>query len=86
MNIKLSIYERLTTKQRILAAVEAQKRGDQYEIAKLIGTIPVNKEGKSFDDLLLELSTKRAERKTLISDKPMTEREWQKRYCGTEAR
>lgn len=40
MNIKPAIYDKLTTRQRILATLEATARGDKSEVERLIESCP----------------------------------------------
>lgn len=48
MSIKPHIYEKLTTRQRIIAALEAKDRGDDTEIERLIETAPDKGEANEF--------------------------------------
>ncbi len=40
MNIKSSVYESLTPRQRVIATIEAEARGDDDEVHRLVDTCP----------------------------------------------
>lgn len=40
MNIKPSVYESLTPRQRVIATIEAEARGDENEVTRLRDTCP----------------------------------------------
>ncbi len=58
MNIKNSVYESLTPRQRVIATIEAEARGDEQEAQRLLATCPkktYTQADSAYTDMMLHL-------------------------------